>query len=235
VDQWIDNSNITAVLYAHVPGQDSGRALIEVIYGRQSPSGRLPYTVARKASDYGGLLGPEVPSGDLNLYYPQSNFSEGVYIDYKAFEARGITPRYSFGFGLTYTSFEYSQLSVRLRRGVNMAELPPGKVIKEGGLPSLWDVVAEVSCTVTNVGEINAAEVAQLYVGVPGGPKKVLRGFEKQSLRPGQGKRFSFELTRRDLSTWDVARQSWVLQRGRYPIYIGKSVLDIQLTGTLRV
>ncbi|KAL2851068.1 glycosyl hydrolase family 3 N terminal domain-containing protein [Aspergillus pseudoustus] len=235
VDRWIENSNVTAVLYAHLPGQDSGAALVQVLYGKQSPSGRLPYTVARKASDYGHLLGPEVPAGDLNLYYPQSNFTEGVYIDYKAFEAQDITPRFEFGFGLTYSSFVYSQLSIRRKRNANLTELPPGKVIKEGGLPSLWDVVAQVSCVVSNVGEVEAAEVAQLYVGLPGGPKKVLRGFEKQSLRPGQRKTFSFDLTRRDLSTWDVDRQSWVLQRGEYSIYVGKSVLDIQLTGSLRI
>ncbi|KAL4985142.1 glycosyl hydrolase family 3 N terminal domain-containing protein [Aspergillus falconensis] len=235
VDRWIDNPNITAVLYAHLPGQDSGRALVEVMYGKQSPSGRLPYTVARKASDYGDLLAPEVPRGDLNLYYPQSNFTEGVYIDYKAFEKAGITPRYDFGFGLTYTTFKYSQLSVRRKHGVSLAEVPPGKVIRDGGLPSLWDIVMHVSCTVANVGKVEAAEVAQLYVGIPGGPNKILRGFEKQSLRPGQRKTFEFELTRRDLSTWDVQGQSWVLQRGDYQIYVGKSVLDIQLRDTLRI
>ncbi|KAL2837024.1 glycosyl hydrolase family 3 N terminal domain-containing protein [Aspergillus pseudodeflectus] len=200
----------------------NGRALVEVMYGKQSPSGRLPYTVAKKASDYGELLGPEVPGGDLNAYYPQSNFTEGR-----------ITPRYEFGYGLTYTTFKYSQLSVRRKHGVNLAELPPGKVVKEGGLPSLWDVVAQVSCIVANV--VEAAEVAQLYVGIPGGPKEVLRGFEKQSLRPGQQRAFDFELTRRDLSTWDVKRQAWVLQRGNYQIYVGKSVLDIQLRDTLRI
>ncbi|KAL2811591.1 glycosyl hydrolase family 3 N terminal domain-containing protein [Aspergillus granulosus] len=235
VDRWIENTNITAVLYAHLPGQDTGRALVELLYGKQSPSGRLPYTVARKASDYGHLLGPEVPAGDLNLYYPQSNFTEGVYIDYKAFEAKGITPRYEFGYGLTYTSFAYSQLSVKRKRGANLEELPPGTVVKEGGLPSLWDIVVQVSCTVANVGKVEAAEVAQLYLGLPGGPKKVLRGFEKQNLRPGQQKTFNFELTRRDLSTWDVVRQNWVLQRGEYSIYVGKSVLDIQLADTLQI
>ncbi|CRG91027.1 beta-glucosidase [Talaromyces islandicus] len=235
VDNWIDNDNITAVVFAHVPGQDSGRALVDVMYGKQSPSGRLPYTVARKASDYGSLLNPEVSSGNQNIYYPQSNFTEGAYIDYKAFELQGITPRYEFGYGLTYTSFAYSQLAIQRDPEVNIEYLPPGSTIEEGGLPSLWDVIARISCNVTNTGAVAAAEMAQLYVGVPGGPKKVLRGFVKQSLEPGQWKEFKFELTRRDLSTWDVTKQNWILQRGGYPIYIGKSVLSIQLVDTLRL
>jgi beta-glucosidase len=69
VDAWVDNPNVTAVIFAHLPGQDSGRALVEVIYGNQSPSGRLPYTVAKKESDYGDLLGPQG-----NGQYPQSRF-----------------------------------------------------------------------------------------------------------------------------------------------------------------
>ncbi|KAJ5813521.1 uncharacterized protein N7503_000271 [Penicillium pulvis] len=233
VDQWIENPNITAVIYAHLPGQDSGRALVEVMYGKQSPSGRLPYTVAKKAADYGTLLNPTVPSGDLDLWYPQANYTEGVYIDYKAFEKKGITPQYAFGYGLTYTTFKYSDLEVSLARGVSTSYTPPGSVVAEGGLPSLWDVVASVTCTVANSGSVAAAEVAQLYVGIPGGPVKVLRGFEKQLIQPGAHKNFTFDLTRRDLSAWDTEKQVWGLQKGKYPIYVGKSVLDIQLTGSL--
>ncbi|KAJ5560452.1 hypothetical protein N7513_002851 [Penicillium frequentans] len=233
VDQWIENPNITAVIYAHLPGQDSGRALVEVMYGKQSPSGRLPYTVAKKAADYGTLLNPTVPSGDLDLWYPQANYTEGVYIDYKAFEKKGITPQYAFGYGLTYTTFKYSDLEVSLAHGVSTSYTPPGSVVAEGGLPSLWDVVASVTCTVANSGSVAAAEVAQLYVGIPGGPVKVLRGFEKQLIQPGAHKNFTFDLTRRDLSAWDTEKQIWGLQKGKYPVYVGKSVLDIQLTGAL--
>ncbi|KAF7168862.1 hypothetical protein CNMCM6106_003877 [Aspergillus hiratsukae] len=235
VDRWIDNDNITAVIYAHLPGQDTGGALVEVMYGKQSPSGRLPYTVAKQASDYGNLLNPVVPEGDLNLWYPQDNFTEGVYIDYRAFEANNITPQFEFGFGLTYTNFSYSDLDVALVPGANTEYLPPGSEIAEGGIPSLWDVVATVNCTVANTGAVEAAEVAQLYVGIPGGPVKQLRGFDKQTIKPKKKTHFSFDLTRRDLSTWDVEKQAWGLQAGSYPIYVGKSVLDIQLTGALQI
>lgn len=232
VDAWIDNPNITAVIFAHLPGQDSGKALVEVMYGKQSPSGRLPYTVAKQASDYGSLLHPERPSSTSG-YYTQANFTEGLYIDYKAFIARNITPRYEFGYGLTYTTFDYSSLSTSLSSNVSTAYSAPNSTIQEGGLASLWDVVATVECTVTNSGNVTASEVAQLYVGIPGAPPKQLRGFGKASIAPSESVDFEFELTRRDLSTWDVVSQQWVLQRGSYPIYVGKSVLDIQLTGSL--
>jgi len=116
-----------------------------------------------------------------------------------------------------------------------LTALPPQAPIEEGGLPSLWDVIATVDCTVTNSGGADAAEVAQLYVGIPNAPAKQLRGFAKQDVEPGQTVPVHFELTRRDLSIWDVVQQQWVLQSGNYPVYVGASVLDIRLTGSLTV
>jgi beta-glucosidase len=77
--------------------------------------------------------------------------------------------------------------------------------------------------------------VAQLYLHIPGGPARVLRGFEKKFLQPGEEAKVTFELNRRDMSTWDVVAQAWVLQRGSYEVMVGKSVEDIQLRGSLRV
>jgi beta-glucosidase len=103
----------------------------------------------------------------------------------------------------------------------------------EGGLPALWDVLFDVSVMIRNSGTRNGAEVAQLYIGIPNGPLKQLRGFEKRLLVAGETRKFSFELTRRDLSTWED--DGWVLQRGSYHVYVGKSVLDIQLSGVLTI
>jgi beta-glucosidase len=80
-----------------------------------------------------------------------------------------------------------------------------------------------------------AAEVAQLYLHIPGGPERVLRGFEKKFLQPGEEVEVTFELNRRDMSSWDVVKQAWVLQSGTYGVMVGKSVGDIQLRGSLRV
>lgn len=234
VDAWVDNPNITAVIFAHLPGQDSGKALVEVMYGKQSPSGRLSYTVAKKESDWGSLLDPAVPDATSD-YYLQANFTEGVYIDYKSFIARNVTPRYAFGYGLTYTTFNYSSLETHVLGNVSTSYTAPNSTIEQGGLATLWDIVATVDCTVTNTGSVSAAEVVQLYLGIPGAPPKQLRGFGKQIVHPGKSMSFQFDLTRRDLSTWDVVTQQWVLQKGSYPIYVGKSVLDIQLTGSLTI
>jgi hypothetical protein len=230
VDPWIENSNITAVIMAHLPGQDSGRALVEILYGKQSPSGRLPYTIARQESDYGSLLDPTLPS-DETPYYPQSNFTEGVFIDYKHFERYGIAPRFEFGFGLSYTTFDYSNLTVDVDESAGL--LPPNpEVVLQGGISSLWDQIGSVTCTVSNTGNFTSAEVAQLYLHLPGdGPAKLLRGFEKKTLLPGASENFTFPLQRRDLSSWDTASQQWVLDRGVYDVMVGKSVLDIQLRG----
>lgn len=238
VDTWIDHPNVTAAIFAHLPGQDSGRALVEVMYGVQSPSGRLPYTVARRASDYGELLMPSRPDNASN-YYTQSNFTEGVYIDYRDFAKRNITPRFEFGFGLTYTTFNYTSLGVLMLSDTNTGFLvPTPSLILEGGPVSLWDVVARVRATITNSGTVTAAEVAQLYVGIPGGeypdvPARQLRGFEKVLLKPGEGVMVEFELTRRDLSIWDTGKQAWVMPRGAVCIEIGASVLDIKLRGEI--
>ncbi len=235
VDQWIDHPNITAVIFAHLPGQDSGAALVEIMYGKQSPSGRLPYTVAKNESDYGSLLNPIVQSGDVNIYYPQDDFTEGVYIDYKAFIKDGIIPRYEFGYGLTYTDFAYSDISADFSPAADLSRLPPKPAAAEGGLESLWDTIAVVNCTVSNTGSVEAAEVAQLYVGIPNGPAKVLRGFSKDTIAPCGSTQVSFALNRRDLSSWDAVEQSWVLQQGTYRLYVGKSVSDIQLTAELTI
>ncbi|KAG8626479.1 hypothetical protein KVT40_005424 [Elsinoe batatas] len=240
VDRWINHPNITAVIYGHLPGQDSGLALTEIMYGRQSPSGRLPYTVAKTEADYGTLLNPSF-ADPKNLLYSQSDFTEGLYIDYKSFIQRGVAPRFPFGFGLTYTNFTYSSLTTTLSPGANTSPLPPDRVspttpAPQGGLASLYDTIATVSVTVTNTGTVAAAEVAQLYLNIPNsGLPKALRGFDKQLLQPGEAKVFTFPLRRRDMSIWDTRQQQWVLQAGRYGLLVGASVEDVRAEGTIVV
>lgn len=147
MDQFIDHPNVTAVLFAHVPGQDSGRALVSILYGDTAPSGKLPYTVPRNESAYGSPLSPSLPVPPYNLF-PQSDFAEGVYIDYRAFDAHDVTPRYEFGFGLSYTTFSYSNLQIRRISGVSHAVYPVGKIL-EGGSEDLWDVLAHVTAEVS--------------------------------------------------------------------------------------
>ncbi|CAG8954328.1 hypothetical protein HYFRA_00005951 [Hymenoscyphus fraxineus] len=232
VDVWADHPNVTAIMYAHLPGQDSGRAVTQLLYGMVSPSGKLPYTVAKNETDY-NVQSPEAEYGDY-VHFPQSNFSEGVYIDYKDFDQKNIAPRYEFGFGLSYTTFEFSDLKIE-SVGENHPYLPPNVEVLEGGMKSIWDIVAKVSAVVHNTGSVDAMEVAQLYVGVPGGPSKQLRGFNKVAIPAGQSATVDFELTRRDLSEWGVNEQSWVLQEGCYKVFVGSSSRNLPLTGSLDI
>lgn len=237
VDQWIDHANVTALIFAHLPGQDTGKALVSILYGKSNPSGKLPYTVARNESDYGDLEKPSLPEG-IFAGFPQSNFSEGVFIDYRHFDAKNITPRFEFGFGLSYTTFEYSNLAVNKTSNDTGEELPSGKTA-EGGPGDLWDVVARVTADVANTGKVGGAEVAQLYVGLPGDddgiPVRQLRGFEKPFINASETATVAFELTRRDLSVWDVVAQAWRLRRGDYGVWVGASSRDLKLEGKLTI
>lgn len=229
---------MTAVLYAGLPGQESGHSIVDVLWGDVSPSGKLPFTIAKQESDYGHLLNGTVTFDA----FPQQDFTEGLYIDYRAFDRDGIEPIYPFGHGLSYTTFAYADLAVNPEKAVDTRPIPdPAVPVIQGGHPALWDTVARVTCTVSNTGSlVAAAEVAQLYVGIPSNdefvtPVRQLRGFEKVPLAPGQANTVSFPLTRRDLSVWDVKAQQWRLQAGTYKIYVGASSRDINLEGTLEI
>ncbi|KAE8154609.1 putative beta-glucosidase M [Aspergillus avenaceus] len=234
VNNWIDHENVTAVMFAHLPGQDSGRAVVELLYGRSNPSGKLPYTVAKKNEDYGSLLRPTQPESPYGLF-PQSDFTEGVYIDYRAFDQQGIEPQFEFGFGLSYTTFDYSSLSIDQINNGDTSSYPPSAPIVEGGNPHLWDDLVEVSAEVKNSGSVDGAEVAQLYLGIPNGPVRQLRGFDKVNIPKGESGKVEFKLNRRDLSTWDVTAQQWLLQSGTYQVYVGRSSRDLPLQGEFTI
>jgi beta-glucosidase len=233
VEAWENHANVTGIIFAHLPGQDTGRTLVDILYGDANPSGRLPYTVAKKESDYGSLLEPSEPEGKYE-YFPQSNFSEGVYIDYRAFDKNGIEPQYAFGYGLSYTTFGYSNLKAS-KTSASLTLYPAKASILPGGNPRLFDALVKVSATVKNTGSVDGQEVAQLYVGIPNGPVRQLRGFEKVLIKSGKSTTVTFNLTRRDLTSWDTDAQQWLLQRGTYQIYVGRNSRDLPLTATLTI
>lgn len=233
VDQWADHENVTAVIFAHLPGQDSGRAITSLLYGQSSFSGRLPYTVAHNESDYGELLNASQPIAPYS-YFPQSNFSEGVFIDYRRFDKYNITPRYEFGFGLTYTNFSFTNLTTTKIATANTQTYPQSAIIP-GGRADLFDVLASVDLQVSNIGSRDGQEVVQLYIGIPdaGAPIRQLRGFSKPSIPVNGTVDVHFDLMRRDLSIWDVVAQEWKLVGGAYGIYVGASSRDIRLVGSI--
>ncbi|KAF2030595.1 beta-glucosidase [Setomelanomma holmii] len=109
VNSFYNSPNISAILWAGVPGQESGNAIADILYGRYNPGGKLPFTIGSDAAEYGPDLIYEPTAGSAS---PQDNFEEGVFIDYRAFDQKNITPIYEFGYGLSYTTFSYSNIKV---------------------------------------------------------------------------------------------------------------------------
>jgi beta-glucosidase len=103
MEKWINHPNVTAVLWANLPGQESGKALVDILWGKETPSEKLQYTIAKDSNDYYAKL-VTTPQPQ-----PQINYTEGVFTDYRYFAAQNISVRYPFGFGLSYTNFRYCE------------------------------------------------------------------------------------------------------------------------------
>ncbi|KAI8659799.1 hypothetical protein LRP88_06362 [Fusarium phalaenopsidis] len=227
---WADHPNVTAILAAHYPGQESGNSIVDVLYGDVNPSGRLPYTIAYNGSDYNAP--PTTGVNTSGQYDWQSWFDEKLEIDYRYFDANNISVRYEFGFGLSYSTFELSNIQAEpLVDGITSK--PEAQPVQPGGNPALWEGVYNVSVAVTNTGSLNGATIPQLYVTFPestpeGTPPKQLRGFEKVWLAPGQSQTVGFELMRRDLSYWDIISQEWLIPSGEFTLSVGFSSRNLK-------
>jgi len=209
VDAWIDHENVTALILASLPGEQSGPSIVDVLYGVVNPSGRLPYTIAKKSSDWKTHTLEHV----LDLS-PTITYSEGLFTDYMYFDQHDIAPRFEFGFGLSYQfTAVYSGLSITTT-GTN---------------------AYVVTVYVKNTGSRTGTEIAQLYLGFPSGagePPKLLRGFEAVPLDPGQTQAVSFPLVAKDISIWDSVQGAMVRPSGKFIVYVGSSSRNIALTGT---
>ncbi|KAF2865476.1 avenacinase [Massariosphaeria phaeospora] len=239
---WRDNANVTAILIAHMPGQETGNSIVDVLWGQTNPSGKLPYTIAKQESDYKKLLTNStelLASTDPDAW--QADFTEGQLIDYREFDAENKTPAYEFGFGLSYTTFDLSAFQTSVTSS-NATRTPRATAkVLPGGNVELWETVATVSATVTNTGTVSGATVAQLYVSLPaaeagpGTPVRSLRGFEKMTLGAGESAKVTFSLARRDLSFWDTGAQTWRLPSRAIGVHVGFSSRDLKLNGEISV
>ncbi|EKM83126.1 hypothetical protein AGABI1DRAFT_69320 [Agaricus bisporus var. burnettii JB137-S8] len=203
---WSNHPNITGIIYAGAPGEQTGPSLVDVLYGAYNPSGRLPFSIADKENDYGTAI------VYLSGGFPDINYTEELLLDYRYMDAKNITPRFEFGFGLSYTTFGYSGLSI--------TNSGSSKVI---------------SFKITNTGGVKGTEKPQLYLGYPGGagePPKVLRGFDEVDLNVGASSTVRMTLSQRDFSIWDTPSQSYVRPPGTFSVYVGASIRDIRLEGT---
>ncbi|KAH7099385.1 glycoside hydrolase family 3 protein [Auriculariales sp. MPI-PUGE-AT-0066] len=222
MEKWVDHVNVTAIVWAGVPGQESGNALVDVLYGKVNPSGRLPFTIAKKEADYPSNR--EAARGLPSLRCEQHH------------------PRFAFGFGLSYTSFTYSSLSVT--KGIQPLVGTPAQNWLKGltasgdGVstqPWLHNKLLTVTFKIKNTGSVAGTEIPQLYLTYPssaGEPPKVLRGFESVSLAAGETKTVTMPISPIMLSIWDTAGQGWKRPSGSFTVNIGPSSRSFQLTGT---
>ena len=212
---WLDR--VPALIEAWYPGQEGGTALAEVLFGEVNPSGRLPVTFERRWED----------NPVSNSYYPPAGtnkveYKEGVFVGYRGYEKNGTKPQFPFGYGLSYTNFSYSNLSVQ-------------QGITKGGSPEIW--WAEVSFDISNTGRLAGSEVAQVYVGdshskIPR-PLKELQGFAKLELKPGEKKRVKVMLNQRALSYYDTNGRQWRAEPGDFDVLVGPSSAKIELRGKI--
>ena len=195
---WIDR--VPAVLEAWFSGSEAGNALADVVFGAVNPSGKLPFTFPVRLEDNGAIAMGEFPGDDTVTY------REGLFVGYRWHEARQIAPLFAFGHGLSYTTFDVSD--VRSDRASLSAK---GRI--------------RISAEVTNTGDMAGAEVVQLYIGdeessLPR-PVKELKGFRKVFLAPGEHQTVTFDITPDLLQYYDDTKAAWVAEPGAFTAYVG--------------
>ena len=207
MDAWLDQ--VPAVLQAWYPGMEGGNALAGILFGDVNPSGKLPCTFPKRLED-----SPAHALGDYPGAGGTVRYEEGLLVGYRWFDAKNIEPLFPFGHGLSYTSFEYSDL--KLVRG------------QDPGQPGL-----RAEFAIANTGNRKGAEVAQLYIheanpGLPR-PLKELKGIAKIVLEPGEKQTISIPLDQGAFSYYDPAKGGWRVDPGEYEIQIGASSRDVRL------
>jgi beta-glucosidase len=214
---WLEH--VSGVIEAWYAGQEAGNAISAILYGDVNPSAKLPLTFPRA----GNSIPTSQPEQWPGVNY-RSLYSEGLNVGYRWYDATGTQPLFPFGFGLSYTTFAVSHLTVEQSR----------VAAKPGGVPDH----VRVKVNVTNTGRRQGAEVVQIYVGDPpanGEPPHQLKAFSKVELNPGETKTLSFALGSDSFSTYDATVHLWKLREGRYDIFAGTSSRDLPLHGAVYV
>ena len=213
---WI--SQVASVVDAWYPGESNGTALAAVLFGKIDPGGHLPVTFPVGLSQVPASSPAQFPGVNGQVLY-----SEGIDVGYRYYDAKNETPLFPFGFGLSYTRFSYSHLTVTPRRVRNGSSNPGATSCGCNGQSGRQ---VTVSARVTNTGKVTGSDVAQVYLGDPaaaGEPPRQLKGFQKVTLQPGQSTTVRFSLNGHDLSYWDDTADGWVLPDGQYRVYVGDS------------
>ncbi|MBW6478974.1 MAG: glycoside hydrolase family 3 C-terminal domain-containing protein [Bacteroidales bacterium] len=206
MSNWLPDSR--AYLHAWYPGMEGGQAIAEILFGEVNPSGKLPMTFANSHEEYPSHSVGEFPG------YKTVKYTEDIYVGYRYFDTRNKEVVFPFGFGLSYTTFAFSDLKLTKK---------DNKVV--------------VECTVTNTGDREGAEVVQVYVHPKqpsvDRPVRELKGFEKVYLDPGASARLNIELDESAFKFYHPDELKWLLESGSYEIQVGNSSRDIKLTGNV--
>ena len=220
---WIDD--VDAVLQAWYGGEQFGPALTGILFGDVNPSGKLPMSFPKSLADtptstpqqYPGIFSDGTTVRPVAGEIRQVNYTEGLKVGYRWYESEDIDPLFAFGHGLSYTDFEYSKVNVTPKN-------------------SDGSTAIRVSFRITNTGKVVGTDVAQAYVDLPASadlPSQRLVGWERVTLKPGQHKNVTIELTREDLANrhllqvWDVESDAWVTPTGAVSFRVGGASDDL--------
>ena len=208
---WIDK--VKGVLEMWWPGDEGGWSTANILLGKTSPAGRLPVTWGKQLTDY-PATDPKHPERSKRPPDHKTIYSEGVNVGYRWFDKENIEPLFAFGHGLSYTTFDYSALSV--------------SKAADGGL--------DVHVNVKNTGSAASDEVPQVYVGapseVPDGvqfPVRTMVAFDRVHLAPGESKAVTLHVAKRQLQYWSTKDQKWTLPTGKRTVSVGASSRDLRL------
>ncbi|MGE5107405.1 MAG: glycoside hydrolase family 3 C-terminal domain-containing protein [Sphingobacteriales bacterium] len=219
--RWRDK--VDAILLSWLPGMEAGNAVADILSGKVNPSGKLATTFPVKyedevtAKNFPGIEFPEQATIGMfgrKQIPAEVTYEEGVYVGYRYYNTFNVKPAYEFGYGLSYTDFKYSNLSLT------------SKTV---------DKTITATVTVTNSGKVAGKEVVQLYVSAPSGkvdkPSEELKGFAKTGLlQPGQSETITFIITPADLASFNTQTTSWIADAGPYTVKVGASSTDIRQT-----
>jgi len=208
---WLDA--VEGVVMAWYFGQEGGNAIADLVLGKVNPSGKLPLTFVLQWEDHSAYGNYPGENGAVR-------YEEGVFVGYRHADKHEIEPLFPFGFGLSYTTFEFEDLQ-----------------LSKPAMKNSETVTASI--TITNTGDVAGAEVAQLYIedleSSIDRPVKELKGFQRVELEPGESRQLAFQISSEDLSFYSETANGWLAEPGRFRLHLGNSSRDASLSATLKL
>lgn len=232
VDLRTVNPIAKGLVYSWFNGTEGGNALADVLTGKISPSGKLPFTLPVKLEDspaYALGVYPQTEQGGGDVFVNLVNnrdrqaarradaeYSEGIFVGYRWYTTKNVKPMYPFGYGLSYVNFQYANLNADVK-----------------------DDTIEVTFDLSNRGQQEADEVAQVYIARPDSkverPKYELKGFKRVAIQAGQTTKVTISIPKENLRHWNEFQHAWNVEKGKAVIYVGSSSVDLPLQTTIEI